>query len=212
MIQLDIVSDPICPWCYIGKTHLDAALVARPDHPFAITWHPYQLNPDMPREGMDRRQYLETKFGGPERAAEVYGAITEAAEAAELTIDFGAISRTPNTLDAHRMIHWAAVEGHQGAVVDGLFAAYFRDHRDIGAADVLADVADGAGMDASLVHRLLASDADLEDVQSRDAAFREMGVTAVPTFLVNRAQAVPGSQPAELWLQVIDEVMGAPSS
>ncbi|MEM8555207.1 MAG: DsbA family oxidoreductase [Pseudomonadota bacterium] len=206
MVPLDILSDPICPWCYIGKAHLEKALAERPDHPFVITWRPFQLNPDMPRAGMDRQAYLEAKFGGAEGAAEVYGRIAEAAEAAGLKLDFAGIARTPNTLDAHRLIHWAFVEDCQQAVVDALFKAYFEEGLDLGDRDILADVADGAGMDASVVHKLLASDADLEDIRAQDAAFRDMGVTGVPTFLVNQAHAVPGSQPAELWLQVIDEL------
>ncbi|EAR50558.1 DSBA-like thioredoxin family protein [Oceanicola granulosus HTCC2516] len=204
-VKLDIISDPVCPWCYIGKAQLDRAL-EQAGNPFAIEWHPFQLNPDMPREGMDRRAYLEAKFGGPEGAAQVYGRIAEAAGAAGLSIDFDAIARTPNTLDAHRLIHWAGIEGRQTFVVQRLFEAYFRDGRDIGEADVLADIADGVDMDASVVRRLLGSDADLEDIRRRDAHSREMGVTGVPTFIVGSRHAVPGAQPAELWAQVIGEI------
>ena len=117
MVKLDILSDPICPWCYIGKANLDRALSQRPDHELAIEWHPFQLNPDMPDEGMDRRTYLETKFGGKERAVTVYAQIEQAAKDAGLDVDFGAIKRTPNTINAHRLIHWAGVEGRQTAVV-----------------------------------------------------------------------------------------------
>ena len=154
MIKLDILSDPICPWCYIGKTNLDRALEQRPDHPFAITWHPFQLNPDMPAGGMDRRDYLEAKFGGKEGAVQAYLPVAERAEAAGLTLNLDAITRTPNTLDAHRLIHWAGIEGAQTPVVSMLFRAYFKDGRDIGDAEVLADIADSAGMDAALVTRL----------------------------------------------------------
>lgn len=206
MVRLDILSDPICPWCYIGKAHLDRALTAVPDHPFTIEWHPFQLNPDMPREGMDRRAYLEAKFGGKENAARVYARIAEAAETAGLTIDFGAMKRTPNTIDAHRLIHWAGIEGRQTAVVSALFRVYFAEGRDIGSAEVLADIADGAGMDAALVSRLLASEADVEEIEARDAHSREMGVTAVPTFIVAQRHAVPGAQPPEVWERVIAEI------
>ncbi|MEL6211015.1 MAG: DsbA family oxidoreductase, partial [Pseudomonadota bacterium] len=151
MVTLDILSDPICPWCYIGKTHLDAALRDRPEHGFVIAWHPFQLNPDMPAEGMDRQTYLDTKFGGRAQAQAVYGRIAEAAEAAGLQIDLGAIQRTPNTIDAHRLIHWAGIEGRQSEVVDALFQAYFHAGLDIGDPDVLADVADSAGLDAAIV-------------------------------------------------------------
>ncbi|WP_296762360.1 DsbA family oxidoreductase [Sediminimonas sp.] len=206
MVKLDIMSDPICPWCYIGKAHLDRALADRPDHPFEIEWHPFQLNPDMPAEGMDRRDYLETKFGGKEQAAQVYARIDAAAREAGLEIDFGAIARTPNTLDAHRLIHWAGIEGRQPAVVSALFAAYFHHGRDIGAHEVLADIADGIGMDASVVARLLQSDADRDTIAARDKAAHEMGVSSVPTFIVAGQHAVPGAQPPETWLKVIDEI------
>lgn len=197
-IKLDIMSDPICPWCYIGKAHLDRALESEPDHPFAIEWHPFQLNPDMPAEGMDRRAYLEGKFGGKEGAVRAYAPVVEHAEKAGLKINFEAMQRTPNTLNAHRLIHWAGIEGRQTAAVSALFKAYFVDARDIGDAEVLADIADGIEMDASVVTRLLATDEDMEDIRKRDAHSREMGINSVPTFIVGGRHAVPGAQPPEL--------------
>ncbi|MEM8730908.1 MAG: DsbA family oxidoreductase [Pseudomonadota bacterium] len=211
VVRLDVISDPICPWCYIGKTCLDRALRDRPNHPFEIIWHPFQLNPDMPKDGMDRRAYLEGKFGGKEGAVRAYAPIAERAEAEGLAINFEGIQRTPNTLDAHRLIKWAGIEDTQTAVVDALFQAYFTDGRDIGDHDVLADIADGSGMDASVILKLLASNADCDDIRDRDAAFRKMGVTGVPCFIVNGEHAVPGCQPSELWLKVIDELSGSVS-
>lgn len=205
-IKLDVLSDPICPWCYIGKTHLDKALAAEEDHPFVIEWHPFQLNPDMPESGMDRRAYLEGKFGGKENAIKVYGQIAEHAENAGIEIDFAAIKTTPNTINAHRLIHWAGIEGKQNEVVDALFAAYFKDGRDIGEIEILADIADNAGMDASVVTRLLKSDEDKKTIQDRDTHSREMGVNSVPTFIVGGRHAVPGAQPPELWQKVINEL------
>ena len=206
MIKLDILSDPICPWCYIGKAHLDRALTARPDHQLAIEWHPFQLNPDMPEGGMDRRVYLETKFGGREQAVQVYARIEEAAIAAGLSINFEAIKRTPNTINAHRLIHWAGLEGRQTAAVSRLFKAYFEDGQDIGEPSVLIDIAAGIGLDKEMTERLLASDADKEDIRTRDAHARERGVTGVPTFVIANQHVVPGAQQPELWLQVIDEL------
>ena len=206
-VKLDIMSDPICPWCYIGKTHLDKALADIPDHPFVIEWHPFQLNPDMPREGMDRRAYLEGKFGGKEGAVRAYAPVVEHAEKAGLNIQFEAMKRTPNTLDAHRLIHWAGIEGKQNQVVDALFRAYFEEGRDIGNHEVLADVADGAGMDASVVLKLLQSESDAQDIRDRDAHSRKMGVNSVPTYIVANQHAVPGAQPPELWAKVIGEIM-----
>jgi predicted DsbA family dithiol-disulfide isomerase len=205
-VKLDILSDPICPWCYIGKTQLDRALAAAPRHPFVIEWHPFQLNPDMPAGGMDRRAYLEAKFGGKEGAVRAYAPVVEHAGSLGLTINFEAMQRTPNTLDAHRLIHWAGIEGHQNAAVDALFAAYFTAGRDIGDRDVLADIADGIGMDAAAVRKLLATDADTDAIRDRDAHSRKMGVTAVPTFIVAGKHAVPGAQPQEMWQKVIAEI------
>ncbi|NKX46713.1 DsbA family oxidoreductase [Rhodobacteraceae bacterium R_SAG8] len=205
-IKLDIMSDPICPWCYIGKAHLDRALESEPNHPFAIEWHPFQLNPDMPAEGMDRRAYLEGKFGGKEGAVRAYAPVVEHAEKAGLKINFEAMQRTPNTLNAHRLIHWAGIEGRQTAAVSALFKAYFVDARDIGDAEVLADIADGIEMDASVVTRLLATDEDMEDIRKRDAHSREMGINSVPTFIVGGRHAVPGAQPPELWKKVLAEL------
>ena len=208
MVRLDILADPICPWCLIGKRLLDKALDARPDHPFAIDWHPFQLNPDMPRAGMDRRAYLEAKFGGRENAARVYAEIDEKARAAGLQLDFGAIRRTPNTLDAHRLIHWAGIEGRQQAVVSFLFEAYFQKGRDIGDPEVLTAIAARAEMDAAVVARLLEGDADLETIRSRDAHARERGVTGVPAFIVAERHVLVGAQPSALWQKVIAELAG----
>jgi predicted DsbA family dithiol-disulfide isomerase len=207
MVKLDIISDPICPWCYIGKTNLDRALEQIPDHPFTIEWHPFQLNPTMPLEGMDRRTYLEDKFGGKDGAVKAYAPVVQAAEAAGLKIDFAGMKRTPNTINAHRLIHWAGIEGRQTFVVHRLFEAYFRDARDIGDTYVLADIADGCEMDASVVSKLLDSDADIEDIQKRDAHSREMGISSVPTFIVANQHAVPGAQPTEMWLKVMGDIM-----
>ena len=207
MVKLDIISDPICPWCYVGKANLDKALEDVPDHPFTIEWHPFQLNPDMPADGMDRRAYLEGKFGGKEGAIKAYAPVVGAVEAAGKVINLEAMKRTPNTIDAHRLIHWAGIEQRQSFVVDLLFKAYFVDGRDISAHEVLADIADTAEMDAAMVTRLLGTDSDVEDIRKRDQHSREMGVNSVPTFVVASQHAVPGAQPPEMWAKVIADVM-----
>lgn len=207
MVKLDIISDPICPWCYIGKANLDAALAQFPDHPFTIEWHPFQLNPDMPAGGMDRKTYLETKFGGKAAAAKAYAPVVAHAEKAGLTINFEMMQVTPNTIDAHRLIHWAGIEARQLLVVDLLFKAYFVEGRDIGNHEVLADIADMAEMDAALITRLLGSDADIADIRARDAHSRDMGISAVPTFVVANQHAVPGAQPTDLWVKVISDII-----
>ncbi|MGR3661224.1 MAG: DsbA family oxidoreductase [Paracoccaceae bacterium] len=205
MTKLNIVSDPICPWCYIGKTYLDRALEQFPDHPFEIEWYPFQLNPDMPKAGMDRHEYLENKFGGKDGAIQAYAPILERAEAAGLEIDFAGIKRTPNTLDAHRLIHWAGMEGRQTAAVSALFLAYFNEGRDIGSLEVLIEIALSIGMDAEMVRRLFEADADVRDTQTRDTNARERGITGVPTFIIANQHVLAGAQPTELWVQVIND-------
>lgn len=206
MVKLDILSDPICPWCYIGKANLDRALAKVGNHPFAIEWHPFQLNPDMPKGGMDRRTYLESKFGGKEAAVKAYAPVAEAAEKAGLVINFEAIKTTPNTLNAHRLIHWAGLEQKQTFIVSALFKAYFVEGCDIGDVDVLADIAESAGLDRAVMHRLLVSDADQQEISDRDAHSRKMGINSVPTFVVAQQHAVPGAQPPELWERVIADI------
>jgi len=206
VVKLDILSDPICPWCYIGKTHLDKALAEAGDHPFVIEWHPFQLNPDMPREGMDRRAYLEGKFGGKEGAVRAYAPVVEHAEKAGLTINLEAMQRTPNTLDAHRLIHWAGIEGKQNDVVDALFQAYFVDAKDISDHEVLADIAAACGMERDVTLRLLQGETEVSEIRDRDAHSRKMGVSSVPTYIVANQHAVPGAQPPELWKQVIADI------
>ena len=207
MITLNILSDPICPWCYIGKARLDRALEARPDHPFRIEWHPFQLNPDMPAGGMDRRAYLVTKFGGKEAALRAYAPVLDHAQAAGLEIHLDKIARTPNTLDAHRLIHWAGLEWRQTAIVSALFRAYFREGRDIGNHEALADLAAEAGLDRAMVARLLAGEADRDTIAARDAHARERGVSAVPTFVIANTYVLSGAQPPETWLKIIDELV-----
>ncbi|SFI89309.1 DsbA family oxidoreductase [Jannaschia pohangensis] len=206
MIKLDILSDPICPWCHIGKAHLFRALEKHPDHPFALEWHPFQLNPDMPRGGMDRRAYLEGKFGGKDGAVRAYAPVVEAAADAGLSINFEGIAKTPNTLDAHRLIHWAGLEQRQTPVVQALFEAYFEKGLDIGDIPTLIDLGVGCGLDRDMLTRLFASDADTADIQARDAHARDRGVSGVPTFVIDNQHVLRGAQPPHLWGQVIEEI------
>ena len=206
MIKLDIMSDPICPWCYIGKTQLDRALAANPDHPFTIEWHPFQLNPSMPAEGMDRRAYLEGKFGSKAAAVEVYGNIERQAQALGLPINFAAMQRTPNTINAHRLIHWAGLEQKQQPLINALFEAYFCNGIDISDIGALCDIALKAGLQRDVTSQLLNSNADIEMIKERDAHSRKKGVDAVPTFIVANQHAVPGSQTPEVWAAIIAEL------
>jgi predicted DsbA family dithiol-disulfide isomerase len=210
MVPLDIFSDPICPWCFIGKSRLDRALAQKRDagvaSPFTITWRPFQLNPTMPREGMDRAAYLEAKFGGKEGARAVYSRIEATAREDGLDIAFDRIARTPNTIDAHRLLRWAALEGAQGPVVDALFDRYFQRGEDISDRALLVAIAREAGMDGDVTERLLAGEADLQEVRDEDAAAREAGLSGVPSFIINGRHLIPGAVDTEVWLKVIDEL------
>ena len=205
MIRLDIFSDPVCPWCYVGKANLDRALEGHPDHPFRIEWHPFQLNPDMPPEGMPKRAYLEAKFGA-DRVDAMNDRLREVARAAGIDLDPDRPERMPNTLNAHRLLHWAGIEGRQHQIKGALMRAYWTEGRDIGDPQTLADIAAENGMDRPAIARLLASDADADDIAARDDDARRKGVTAVPTFLIAQHYVVSGAQPPEVWGQVIEEL------
>jgi predicted DsbA family dithiol-disulfide isomerase len=206
VIRLDIFSDPVCPWCLIGKANLDRAMESRPNHPFQVQWHPFQLNPEMPKEGVGHVDYLAAKFGSREKAIQAMLQVAEHAKAAGAEIDMEKVTRLPNTLDAHRLIHWAGIEGRQTAMVARLFKAHWREGADIGEAATLARLAGEVGMDAAAVARLLATDADADDIRARDMDARQKGVTAVPTFLIAQQYVVSGAQPVEMWQRVIDEL------
>jgi predicted DsbA family dithiol-disulfide isomerase len=209
MIRLDIFSDPVCPWCFLGKANLDRALEARADHPFVIEWHPFQLNPEMPPEGVMKRDYLAARFGGTGHLDQIHNRFREMAAKAGVTMDPDTPQKIPNTANAHRLIHWAGLEGRQTPMISALFRAYWVEGRDIGDLEVLADIAGEAGMDRAVTARLLASDADRDAVAAREAHARTRGVNAVPTFVVANQYVLSGAQPPEVWGQVIDELTKA---
>jgi predicted DsbA family dithiol-disulfide isomerase len=204
MIQIDIVSDTVCPWCFIGKRRLEAALAERgPDAPpVAIAWRPYQLNPDMPADGVDRRAYLEAKFGGPERAKAIYDRVRRVGAGVGIDFQFDRIPRTPNTIASHRLVHRAGRHGRQDAVVEALFRAYFLEGRDIGSVDTLVEVAAAAGLPAEDIRAYLASDEDAELVRGFDAQARGMGIEGVPCFIFDNQYALSGAQEPALFLKV----------
>ena len=206
MIKLDIFSDPVCPWCYLGKANLDRAMEQHPDHPFAVEWHPFQLNPDMPAEGVDKHSYLLQRFGSEQQLAAIHDRFRQIARQNGVQMDPDTPKRIPNTLNAHRVIHWAGLESLQTRVVAAQMRAYWVEGRDIGNPSVLADIAAGVGMDRAVVERLLASDADLDTVRAGESHARERGVTAVPTFLIANQYVVSGAQPPEMWGKAIAEM------
>jgi len=196
--RLDIVSDAICPWCFIGKRHLERALalLAPEGLRFAVQWNPFQLNPDMPKEGVDRAAFRAAKFGSAARARERDAQVMEAAAAAGLTFNLDRITRTPNTLNAHRLIWLAGREGVQDAAMEAVFAAYFFEGHDIGEPAILADCAAAAGMARRTVLDFLAGAAMEAEMRAADRAAREAGVNGVPSFFLDGYGLFSGAVPA----------------
>ena len=211
-MQIDIFFDLVCPWCFIGKHRMDRALAERPSLPVELNWQPFQLNPGMPPGGMDRRDYLSAKFGGSGRAAQIYAMVAETAERDGLTLELDAIRRTPNTLDAHRLVRFATRHGRDPAhVAEAIFQAYFQQGRDIGDRNTLADIGEEIGLDRTGVDDHLASRNDINHVRSADAAARRMGIQAVPCFVFDRRYALSGAQEPDSFIPMFD-LAGAEAS
>ncbi|MBM3644997.1 MAG: DsbA family oxidoreductase [Alphaproteobacteria bacterium] len=203
-MYVDIVSDTICPWCYIGKRRFERALELSGRDDVAISWRPFQLNPDMPVEGMTRDDYVRAKFGGGDRPRQIYQAVADSGREAGIEFQFSRIKRTPNTILSHRLIQWGARTGRQDAVVDRLFRAYFEDGRDIGDLDTLVQCAVEAGAEAGEAREYLVSDEGRSEVVSADVYARRLGINGVPCFIVNRKYAVSGAQPASAFVEVFN--------
>lgn len=197
--RLEIVSDAICPWCWIGKTHLDGALaiLAEEGLTFEIGWLPFQLNPDMPAEGVDRRTYRAQKFGSLERSRELDAQVAEAGRAVGLTFRHDLMARTPNTVEAHRLVRLAGPSGVQHAVVERLFRAYFQEGRDVGDAAVLAALGAEAGMPEEALAAFAAGQAAREEVAAESLGLAQAGISGVPSFLLERHLLFSGAMPAE---------------
>lgn len=205
-MQIDIISDVICPWCFIGKKRFEAALAARPDVKPEVRWHPFELNPDLPAQGADRQEYMALKFGGPERAKEVYEPVVAAAKSLGLDIDFDAIERVPNTVKAHCLIHWADEAGWQDQMVDLLFEAYFIRLLDIGDDEVLVSLAGEAGLYQDEVRRKLAAGDDLNLIRTRARKVREQGVSGVPCFVFEQRYPLAGAQEPDVFHRLFDQL------
>jgi predicted DsbA family dithiol-disulfide isomerase len=203
--RIDIVSDAICPWCYIGKRQLERALavLANEGLTFSVHWNPFQLNPDMPPEGRDRAAYRAWKFGSAEKSAELDRRITEAAAAVGLPFNTELITRTPNTIAAHRLIWFAGRHGCQDAAMEAVFAAYFVQGRDIGDRAVLADCAAQAGLDPIETAQFLAGDVAEQELRAADLAAREAGVSGVPSFFLDGYGLFSGAMPAETMAEAL---------
>jgi predicted DsbA family dithiol-disulfide isomerase len=204
MIFVDIVSDTICPWCYIGKRRFERALAQSGRNDVAISWRPFQLNPDMPAEGMTRDDYVRAKFGGGDRPRQIYQAIAESGREAGIEFQFSRIRRTPNTVLSHRMVYWSAKQERQDEVVAELFKAYFEQGLDIGDIDTLVECARRGGLDPFAAHRFLLGDEGRQEVVASDVYARRLGINGVPCFIVNRKYAVSGAQPPSAFVEVFN--------
>jgi predicted DsbA family dithiol-disulfide isomerase len=200
---IDIVSDAICPWCYIGKRRLEKALAMAPQPDLQIGWRPFQLNPDMPAEGMDRGEYLRRKFGDS-AGGNRYQAVEDAGRGEDIPFAFDRIKRTPNTILAHRLIRFAQRDERQDEMVEALFRAYFTEGADIGRVDTLVGVTGTLGMDEARVRAYLDSDEDREAIQAEDKFARQIGIQGVPCFIIDRKFAVSGAQPPETFLEIFE--------
>jgi predicted DsbA family dithiol-disulfide isomerase len=205
-LQIDIVSDVVCPWCYIGKRRIENALALTPDVPVEINWRPYFLNDWVPREGISRDEYLTAKFGSVEAYKGMAGRVVAAASEEGLTYRPELVKRQPNTTDCHRLIHWADASGQSAAMKQRLMELYFRDGGDLTDTEVLVQAAADCGLDADEVRRRLSTDEDvaLISAQARDASNK--GISGVPTFVFAQKYAVSGAQPAEQLARAIRQV------
>ena len=207
-LTIDIVSDVVCPWCYLGEKRLEQAL-AEEAGPIVVRWRPYQLDPTIPEGGLDRAEYMAKKFGKSGRLQSVHDNLTRLGAEVGLPFAFDKITRSPNTLDAHRLIRWATSAGVQSRVVDRLFEAYFVEGRDIGDRVVLTEIAAECGLDADLVERLLAEGADSEVVRQEVEQAQAMGVSGVPFFIFAGRLGVPGAQEPSVLRQAMAEARQA---
>ncbi len=210
-ITIDVVSDAVCPWCFIGQKRLDKAVAAVPEVDVQIRWRPFQLDPTIPPEGKDRRQYMLAKFGSEERLRQIHANIEPLGAAEGIEFDFDAIKVSPNTLDAHRVMRWAAAAGPeaQNRLARRLFQLYFEEGKNIGDHAVLTEAAREAGMDAPVVEAMLATDTDRDAVSNEAATASRMGITGVPCFLLEGKYAVMGAQESDTLADAIRQIAGA---
>jgi len=208
---VDVTSDVICPWCFIGKRRLEKAIAALRGQDVRVRWHPFQLNPTMPKAGMNRKEYRTAKFGSWERSLGLDAQVTAAGQGEGITFAFDKIVRTPNTFDAHRLIWLADQEGVQDAVVAAVFRAYFTEGRDISRAAVLFDVVAEAGLDRNRAEAVLNSDEGLAAIQAAEEQGRRAGVQGVPYFLINGTLALSGAREPSAFLDAFEQA-GATSS
>jgi len=205
-VTIDVVSDVVCPWCFIGKSRLEKALALKPDIPVEVRYHPYFLNPWVPREGMARDEYLTTKFGSPDKYNSIAGRVAAAAAAEGLTYAVDKMKRQPNTLDCHRLILWAQASGQGARMKQRLMDLYFTQGADLSDREVLVKAAADVGMDEATVREKLATDADVAQIEAAAGAAKDAGIDGVPTFILGGVAAVSGAQSPEMLANAIEQI------
>ncbi len=206
MIKIIILSDPICPWCYIGKKCFDEAIKQFDSHYFSIKWLPFQLIPKMPKEGMDRKNYLIKKFGNEKKTIEVYTPIVNKFNENKIDFDLSKIQTTPNTFNANQLIYWGQLEGKGNAVVENLFKAYFLEGKNLGDINCLIEIGIKSGLTKKITSTVFENTKDIKIVQDIENKYRKAGVSGVPTFIINNDYVVPGAQSREFWQGVLKEL------
>lgn len=210
-ISIDVVSDVVCPWCFLGGRRLGSAIAAVPDVDVHVRWRPFQLDPTIPPQGKDRQAYMKAKFSDENRLKQIHANLASLGAVEGISFDFDAIRVAPNTLDAHRVIRWAGAAGEavQNRLVEELFARYFERGENTGDRRVLVEAARASGMDAAVVETLLPTDADVEAVRDEIATAGRMGVSGVPCFLLEGKYAVMGAQDTPVLADAIRQVAAA---
>ena len=203
-VEIEVYSDVVCPWCYVGKRRLEGAMAQLDGIQAHVTWRPFQLNPTMPEEGMDRTTYLEAKFGSPDAFRRLEEHVLAVGTSEQIHFAFEKIMRTPNTFSAHRLIWYAGRQGRQDLMVESLFKGYFEEGADIGSAPTLARLAAPVGLDAE---RFLQSDEGVAEVNAEEAAGHRLGIRGVPYFLLNNTYGISGARPVEVLVAAIEKVL-----
>lgn len=203
-LPIDVVYDLVCPWCFLGLNRLRRTLRSRPDLSFELIWRPFLLNPDMPRSGMSRADYVLRKFGGEDRARRLYASIAEIGRSEGVPFRFERIRRTPSSVDGHRLVRWAARQGRAGEVAQALFSAHFTDGRDIGDPAVLGAVAAACGLDGAAARRFLAGDDEVDQVHAENLRTHRLGINGVPCFVIAGRHAIAGAQEPEVIERLFD--------
>ena len=220
-LKVDVVSDIVCPWCYVGMRHLEIAMEALPEIDFDLHWRPFQLNPQMPKEGISREEYMANKFGAGQPTEDFYKQLEELGAKLDINFQFKAIGFAPNTLDAHRLIHWAgggkdpadgadqsqtaSKYGHQTDLVTKLFEIYFEQGGDLGNQQVLREAAQSLGMNGQLVDELLGSERDVDAIKEQVASATKLGISGVPCFIIESKYAVMGAQKPEALIEAFEQ-------